>query len=740
MKPGVILILIGWAVALASGAADETPFYPKLEFSIHPAGKNSVEGMGIALDAAGNIYVTGTTRKAEVPGDFPAAGGIPPSTTDGLKVFIGKLDPTATRWIYATYLGWAGDEIPTGIAVDRVGNAYVAGYNGGDGFVYKINAAGSAIVYKRLLGGRAKDGANGIAVDGAGNAYVIGYTGSPDFPTTRGALKTTLAPADGDAFVVKLNASGENVYSTYLGGSRDDEATAIAVDETGSAYVAGRTQSADFPATPGAFQTAVGTKPGAASVQDGFVVKLNPSGSALTAATFLGGTRSDGVSALALDAAGMVYVGGYTDSFDFPVKNAYQSSLAVPPGWDPIVNGFFAKLNPQLSELVYSTFLDGMTAGPSGLTADHQGHLFAVGTAEAGTAVRLPMKHAFQGAPFLSGCFIDQVTTRRSCVGTYLLALSAYGSELLYSTYVGGENRRGRAVAIDDQGNAYVTGGGASRFPVVGSYPVESGYLYVAKVGRGAVPAPYTSAASIVNSASFQVPTSPASPGMLVTIFGKNLTSTSGVAVPEGYPLPTELEGAQVIYNGIPAPILAVANQNGVEQINVQIPYGSTLWDGTPAVCCGIEIRSRGVSGYAPQPPNVISSQNAGIFTVDGRPAVQRAVDYSLVTEDNPARRGEVITIYATGLGKVEPPVASGMPASEAPLSNTACPYEVWFGYPGPAIVEALFAGLTPGLVGVYQVNVRVPESLSAGRTQLRLSDGICRSGTSSPFVAIPVR
>jgi uncharacterized protein (TIGR03437 family) len=517
--------------------------------------------------------------------------------------------------------------------------------------------------------------------------------------------------------VVKLNPSGDVVYSTYLGGSREDSANAIAVDESGSAYVVGSTQSTDFPTTAGAFQTAFHLDSTGVGNQDGFVVKLNPAGSGLTAATFLGGARSDGASALALDAAGMVYVGGSTSSFDFPVKNAFQPSLYVPPGLDTIENGFFMKLDSRLSELVYSTFLSGGIPRSSGLAVDRQGRLFAVGD----SGFYLPMKHAFQGT--FSGCS--------------MLALDPSGSALLFSTFLGG-SRSGRALAVNDEANVYVTGGATSHFPVVGSYPVESGSLYVAKVDRGTVPAPYTSDRSIVNSANYWTLRTPVLPGTLVTIFGKNLTSASGVVAPEGYPLPTELEGTQVIYNGVPAPILAVANQNGNEQVNVQVPYGSTSWDGTPKVCCGFEIRHRGVSGYAPQPRPSINSAFVGVFSVAGRPAVQRAVDYSLVTEENPALRGEVIIVYAAGLGKVEPPVPSGMPAPASPLSSTACPYSATFTL-FAIRANALFAGLVPGLVGVYQVNIRIPDDLPAGSTMLALGSEPCPFASSLP-VYIPVR
>lgn len=237
-------------------------------------------GGGIAVDASGNAYVTGSTGS---PPDFPTTPGAFQTTHGGKQDgfvsnqdgFVSKLNSAGSALIYSTYLGGSGDDGGLGIAVDASGNAYVTGwtsssdfptapgafqttYGGGqygEAFVAKLNAAGSALVYSTYLGGSNQDYGSGITVDASGNAYVTGFTVSSDFPTTPGALQLTYG-GNCDAFVSKLNVSGSVlVYSTYLGGNDFDEGIGIAVDGLGNAYVAGLTDSSNFPTTPGAFQT-----------------------------------------------------------------------------------------------------------------------------------------------------------------------------------------------------------------------------------------------------------------------------------------------------------------------------------------------------------------------------------------------------------------------------------------------------------------------------------------------------
>src|SRR6266513_1028843 len=317
-----------------------------LVYSTYLGGSSSDAGYGIAVDAAGNAYVTGGTGST----DFPTTIGAFQTTKGGgfRDAFVTKLNPTGSALVYSTYLGGSGDDYGEGIKLDAAGDAYLTGGTGLTGFpttagafqrtfgapvcdgctsnafVTKLDPTGSALVYSTYLGGSGRDGGWGIAVDTLGNAYVTGGTSSTDFPTTAGALKTT-SPGGG-AFVTKLNPTGSGlVYSTYLGGSGNDYGYGIAVDTLGNAYMTGVTFSTDFPTTPGAIQTTFGGGGGFFRGGDAFVTKLNPTGSALVYSTYLGVLGSDTGFAIALEYPN-AYVTGHTLSRNFPTTTgAFQT-------------------------------------------------------------------------------------------------------------------------------------------------------------------------------------------------------------------------------------------------------------------------------------------------------------------------------------------------------------------------------------------------------------------------------
>src|SRR2546426_1062263 len=229
-------------------------------------------GMSIAGDADGDAYVAGATGST----DFPTVNPLQPAFGGGNSdAFVAKLSPAGSDLLYSTYLGGSGTEGSGGIAVDAMGQAYLAGSTssadfptvnpmqptrGGpsdlfDAYVAKLDPSGAALVYSTYLGGSADDGASGIAVDTVGDAFVLGATGSTDFPTLN-ALQPARAGRN-DAFVASFDPTGAIRYSTYLGGSRDEEPFGISVDTSGSAYVTGGTTSSDFP-TANPFQVMTG--------------------------------------------------------------------------------------------------------------------------------------------------------------------------------------------------------------------------------------------------------------------------------------------------------------------------------------------------------------------------------------------------------------------------------------------------------------------------------------------------
>lgn len=326
-------------------------------------------GQGIAVDSAGNAYVTGLTSST----DFPTTSGVFQSTFGAGQYhgFVTRLNPSGTALMYSTYLGGSGNDRGLGIAVDGSDNAYVTGdttstnfpvtagafkstCSGGPfhGFVTKINATSTApLVYSTYLCGTGDDAGTGIAVDSSGNAYVTGGTSSIDFPVTPGAFQTVnKSGGSSDAIITKLNSSGSGlVYSTYLGGTGVDQGAGIAVDGSGNAYVTGYTASANFPVTAGAIQSTYGGGP-----YDVFVAELNSTGTALVYSTYLGGTGDDEGTGIAVDSFGSAYVTGSTNSTNFPITaNALQ--VANKGGYD----AFVSKIGSAGNLLAYSTYLGG---------------------------------------------------------------------------------------------------------------------------------------------------------------------------------------------------------------------------------------------------------------------------------------------------------------------------------------------------------------------------------------------
>jgi hypothetical protein len=337
-----------------------------LEYATFLGGSDTDDGYGIAVDGSGNAYVKGGTTSF----DFPTTPGAFDTTyNSSVDVFVVKLNATGSALAYATFLGGSDYDFGFGIAMDGSGAVYVTGetwssdfpttpgafdttYNGShDAFVVKLNAAGSGLTYATFLGGSDYDFGFGIAMDGSGAVYVTGGTRSSDFPTTPGAFDTSYS-GGGDAFVVKLNATGSSLeYATFLGGRGSDNGYGITVDGSGAAYVTGYTSSSDFPTTPGAFDTSY------SGGGDAFVMKLNATGSALTYATFLGGSYVNIGSGIAVDGSGAAYVMGWTESSAFPT---------TPGAFDTTYNGsrdaFVVKLNATGSALAYATFLGGSGA------------------------------------------------------------------------------------------------------------------------------------------------------------------------------------------------------------------------------------------------------------------------------------------------------------------------------------------------------------------------------------------
>jgi hypothetical protein len=462
------------------GAYDRTKSLiidPVLTYSGFIGGSSDDFGYAVAVDVAGNLYVTGGTTSP----DFPVTTGVAQtsyagadSNTQGVQgdVFVIKIDPAGEQLLYSTYLGGTADDNAYAISVDSAGNAYLAGatnsadfpvtqgvvqttFGGGpnDAFVAKLNPAGSALVYSTYLG-TAIGGERGfgIASDLAGDAYVTGDA-APDFPVTTGSFRGGV----NDAQLTELNPSGTSrIFSRFFGGNGLDEGYAIAVDAAGNISITGATTSTDLPVTGNAAQANL------AGGRDAFVAQFDRTGS-LIYCSYIGGTADElgtSLGAVALDRTGRIYVTGSTASADYPTTaSAFQTTYA-----GGISDVFVTAIDPlKQNSVVYSTLLGGSAEDDfgqfaRGITVDIAQNAVITGNT---TSANFPTLRAVQ-------------STGGGGEDAFVSKLNATGSALIFSTYLGGvQNEYGAGVITDKTGNTYVTGQtGSADFP--SSSPVQA--------------------------------------------------------------------------------------------------------------------------------------------------------------------------------------------------------------------------------------------------------------------------
>jgi hypothetical protein len=487
-------VLSGGVARVALGAYDHRRALtvdPELVYSTYLGGNGFDQGEGVAVDSAGDAYVAGFTTSTDFPNENaerPPGGGV-------VDAFVSKLNPAGSALIYSTYLGGNRLDFGKDIAVDSAGDAYVTGStsstnfptlsalqpsNGGgeDAFVTKLSSADGALIYSTYLGGSGDDESDGIAIDPGGNAFVAGSTTSPQFPTTLGALQLNDKGLE-DAFVTKLNATGSALsYSTYVGGSSYDGANAIAVGADGEAYVTGRSFSADFP-------TQHPLQPALAGIGDAFVAKLNSTGGALAYSTYLGGSNLDFGSDITIDSAGEAYVTGVTFSASFPTKRPEQPSCGKPCS---LGDGFVSKLNSAGDALVYSTYLggDNEDVGHS-VAVDSAGNAYVTGST---SSADFPTSRAAQ--PKTGGG-----------EDAFLTKFNSADGALIYSTFLGGSGKdEAHGIAVDPAGAAYITGFTESANDFPGKSPLQTAYggppsdAFVAKFSSPDIVAPTSAAVS----------------------------------------------------------------------------------------------------------------------------------------------------------------------------------------------------------------------------------------------------
>ena len=363
--------------------------------------------------------------------------------------------------IYSTYIGGSKSDFGEVVAIDSKGAVYI----GGDTysadfptkkpfhakrkgtravFITKIKRTGKKMVYSTYLGGAGLDYARGIAVDSQGNVYIAGWTSSSDFPIKK-AFQSEKNGEGGDLFVTKLGPKGNTlIYSTYIGGSTSEQLRDIAVNKQGSVYVAGYTESFDYPMK----NPIKGNKDG---YRDGFVTKFHPKGNKLIYSTYLGGEDTDRINAVAVDERGSAYVVGQSASSDFPTKNPFQNKLN---GYD---NAVVCKIDPKGKRLLYSTYLGGSCSDYAyGVAVDSEGCAYVIGQVHS---TDFPLKNPIQGV-------------KKGVEDAFVTKFNPKGNALVYSTYLGGtDSELGHGIAVDKNGCACVTGITISQdFPMVNPF------------------------------------------------------------------------------------------------------------------------------------------------------------------------------------------------------------------------------------------------------------------------------
>ena len=466
----------------------------------------------------------------------------------GVSFVVGNYDKTRPLIIdpillYSTYLGGTGNDGANAIAVNSSGDAYLAGETSSldfpgaqgaasgatDAFVTKLNASGSQVLFSTYVGGAGNDRARGIALNFSNNIYLAGDTASSDFPT-QDAAQSAFGGGATDGFDTSLNDTGtEFNYSTYVGGSGADSCNGVAIDFSGNASLIGQTVSPDFPTSNSALQSSYG-----GGNSDAFVTELDSSGAALYS-TFLGGSDTDVGTAITIENTGAKIVTGVTASNNFPITSfsAFQSSLAG--GTDT----FLTRLDTSqsgLSGLIYSTYFGG-SGDDRALALAGSSDFYLTGTT---TSSDLPSTGTtFQDT---NGGGTDAFIARFN-PNTSSSSLPLF---LFYATYLGGSgNDAGRGIAVDDSGNAYVTGDTTStNFPT--QNPLQAAHAADGGL-RDAFASKLDSTGSVLNTSTYFGGNGDDSANALVLSSGDlylaGITSSGDLPVTSGVAQPTKNAG-----------------------------------------------------------------------------------------------------------------------------------------------------------------------------------------------------
>ncbi len=421
---------------------------------------------GVALDKTSNVVIAGYTESSS---HIATSGAYQTVMGTGGNTYIAKLNPSGSTLIWGTYYGGNGTDQATGLALDTTGNIYVTGYTGSttkiatpgayqtsllttyvNSFVAKFNSNGTSLLWGTYYGGTVRDFSEGIAVDDSSNVYITGYTSSTTNIATPGAMKTSKTSSGYNAFVAKFNASGSALkWGTYYGGTGSETGTGIALDNNNNVYITGYSSSSSGISTVGAYQTTYLS----GGLSNGYVAKINPTGSTLLWGTYYGGPDDTWPQAIKLDASKNVYITGNTRSTSgIATHGAYDTINRGGPGGNN--NGFVAKFNPAGSSLIWGTYYGGPNDDYSTcLALDANNNVYFAGSALSTTNIATP------------GAYQTTLAGINNNSNSFIAKLSSSGSTLFWGTYYGGTgNPAGSwgdgavAITLDGSDNVFVTG------------------------------------------------------------------------------------------------------------------------------------------------------------------------------------------------------------------------------------------------------------------------------------------
>jgi Beta-propeller repeat len=603
-------VIAPYSIGDSGAIVPNTTTGPGLIYSTYLGGSQYDVVNSVAIDSFGACYITGDTQSAGLP---TTPGVVQPGKQGSRDAFAAKLNPAGTSFEYLTYLGGTASEYSMAIDVEG-GSAYVSGFTGsnnfpttpsayssnlrgpGDIFLAKLNPTGTALDYSTYFGGSRSDAGNGrlgMALSGDGTVCVTTDTDSTDLPLSSNAYQTSHT-ANFAAAVIKLSTvvTGTDclLYSTYLCGSGYSMGCSAAVDGDGNIYVAGGAESGGFPTTSGCYAN---TNKGD---YDAFLTKIDPDSAtgngSLLYSTYLGGSSTELASGIAVDDTGNAYLAGRTNSTDFPTANGYDESYNG--------NGdvFVVKINPagnQAADLVYGTYVGGSDSSEqgAGIAVDGSGSAYVTGYTSISDL-------SGDNFPVTPGAFD---TTSKAGQDAFAFRLSPSGSNLLYSTYLGGTApEQGNSIAIDSEDAMYVAGQTeSSGFPTTAGAPFSTfqGFMdgFITKLVEEEQPQEpgilTPAAAEAVPSGSlysvkwvgpegaktFKLKYSKDN-GLTWTLIVKDITDTNylwSVPTPLGNKTTCRLKVQSFNEAGAPLPVLASKSPFTIEVVRLTAPQGPGL-------------------------------------------------------------------------------------------------------------------------------------------------------------------